>query len=187
MKKTLISAACALSLAATPASALAAPAHSAWEHGTAATTTSTVSAQDSAWLQSAIQGDLAAVQAAQLAPQRTSNPAALGLANWILKDHTRLLQRAEQVATKLGVTIPTTASAPEQAQLATLAGLTGRSFVATFAAYEITDHQQFIAMTQQEIAGGTSGMVRAAARFYLPIMERHLRTAQGVEAAVNKP
>ena len=175
MKKMSLAFVCALAVAAAPASALAASSPRA---------TPKVAAVDVTYIQSGIQDNMALVSAADLAEQHTTNVVALRLAHLILNSHSRYLANLESLAHRLGIAIPTSTTAEQQSMLAALQKLTGRPFVAQFAADEVTGHQEFIALAQQEIATGANPAARASARFFLPIMQHRLSMAQGTVKAI---
>jgi len=172
MRKTIVPIVCTLAMAIAPASALATTG------GQRLTPQTKLAAVDVSWVQSSIQADMAVVAAADLAEQRTQNVAALKLASVLLSQHSKLLAKAENCAQHLGITIPTSPSAAQQAMLASLQKLTGRSFAAAFAADEVQGHEAFIALTQQEIATGVNVTARASARFWLPIEQHRLAIAE---------
>jgi putative membrane protein len=172
MKKTTIaSLVCALAMVAAPTAAFA----SASPHRASAPK---ISAIDVSWVQAGIQDNMAVVAAADLAEQRTQNVFALRVAHVMLSRHSRLLADTVALAKHLGISIPTSPSAAQQAQLTALQALTGKAFASTFAADLVSGRQEFIALTQQEIATGVNGAVRASAHFFLPIEQYRLGQAQ---------
>lgn len=170
MKKSIASLTCALAMAAIPASAAA------------AAPATPVSATDTAWVQSAIAGNLGAVQAAQLAESKSTNPAILGLARFILKDHSRQLRFDDRLASRLNISIPGTADATILAQMNVLNTLTGKAFNLQFAQDELTDHTQFLLQTTQELNLGTNASVRGAAHAWVPVIQRRINLAKAAVA-----
>jgi putative membrane protein len=177
MKKMIAPMICALAVAAPLA--LSAP-----SAAVAAAPKTHVTTIDTQWVQAAIQGELAQVQAGELALQKSNRPVIDVLAKAMILRHAHMLALSTQAATKLGITVPTTPSASQQAMITTLQGLSGKAFAQAFASDEATGHAAFITLSEQEIATGTSVAAKAAARYYLPMMKNVEFDAQAAMKAL---
>src|SRR5262249_58515197 len=94
------------------------------------------------------------------------------------KDHGDHKAKAEQLANELGVT-PPTGSIGQKATYAKLKMLSGASFDRSFAKSMVKDHQEDIKEYQKESAkNDTAGKL---AKKTLPILQKHLQTAQSLE------
>lgn len=167
MRKMIVPAVCALAVAAVPASASARV------------------ASDASWLQSAIQADMAQVQAGQVGESKASTKTAMALAKAMVADHAALLSRAEKVANAAKITIPTSTTTAFATELATLKTESGQTFTVQFVKDEISGYEQFIAQTETEINSGSSAAVKAVARYYLPIFQDHLKLADDAAATLH--
>jgi putative membrane protein len=177
MRKLIAPLVCAATMAAVPGSALA--------HSTPSRTTVAPSAQDTAWVQASIQANIAEVQAAHLAEANTTFKPAIALAKLVIQVHGKLLNQSEHVATKLDITIPTAPNATQASELTTLATLKGKAFNDAYATDELSGYQQFYALTETEANSATNGQVRAAAKFFLPVVKQNLSLAHAAAAALH--
>jgi putative membrane protein len=128
------------------------------------------------FIKAAIQGDLAEIDAGQLAQQKSSNPAVKSFGEMLVKDHTDHKDKAAQVASQIGVTPPTGTSVAQKAEYLKLKALSGASFDRVFARDEIKDHQADIKEFQKEAQKSDSA--GALAKESLPTLQKHLQAAQ---------
>ncbi len=170
---------CALIMGAVPATALAQTSRTA-----ALTQSPKVSAVDISWVQAAAQANIAQLEAAKLAQSKSHNLAVLAVARVIFNDHSKLLLMTDKVANALGIQLPTAPSDAQATMLSGLESLTGRAFNMTFAEDEVTGHEQFIQLTDQEISTGTDAAIKAVAKVWLPYMQRHLQYAHAAAVAL---
>lgn len=170
MNKTLITAvvcACASATLIAPVPATAKAAR-----------TSKPSQQDATWVRSSIQTDLAEISGGKSAEQKSNNPLVTKLAKTLIIDHTKLLKRAEKLADRYAITIPTSPSAAQVAQASTVSTKTGKAFNLAYAKMEIDGHVKSIAQTKMEIAKGSNASIKMAAATALPMLKMHLQLAK---------
>ncbi|RFU40337.1 DUF4142 domain-containing protein [Actinomadura logoneensis] len=136
--------------------------------------TDRLSAQDRAWLAQAHQGNVAEIEAGQLAQDKSGSAQVQNEGATLLKDHTQLDQQVVTTAERLGVSLPTTPTADQAAQQQQLGALTGSEFDNQFVSSMITAHEQAIAATQNEAAHGSDPAVVALAKQSAPVMQQHL-------------
>jgi putative membrane protein len=142
-----------------------------------------LSAADSAFLTQAAQADQAEIQEAQLADDRAPRPTVRQLARQMLTDHTRNSQALTTLAQNKGVTVPTAPDPQQTAQLHELEPLRGRAFDRAYIADQVSDHEQAIALYQQEADQGSDPEVKAFAEQTLPILRQHLSMAEALSPA----
>jgi putative membrane protein len=116
------------------------------------------------------------VAAAQLAPQRTTNPGTLQTAAMMVRDHTQANQELAGLATARGVTPPTMPDPGRQGVVTMLGELTGPSFDLAYVQEQIPDHQVGIALYQAEAQSSPDPQLRGFAQKYLPVLQQHLQT-----------
>jgi putative membrane protein len=146
--------------------------------------TSVVSAQDATWAMSNAQTDLAEITIGGIAEQRALRSDTKMLAMVTMSDHEKSLAQLRMVAAQVGITLPTTPNAMQQAQAAQLKTVPSGQFDATFDSFQIQGHEQSISETKTEIANGSNAAVRNFAISYLPVAERHLQMAEADFAAL---
>jgi putative membrane protein len=175
---------CAATMAAVPATALA---RASADRSAPRAQAAALSALDTSFIQAAVQGNIAEIEAAQLAQAKSHNPAVLLIAKWIERDHSKMLKRADWIATQLGVTLPTAPSAAQTTMIDGLQNLSGHAFNLAFAQDEVTGHEQFIAQIQQELSSGTNTSAKGLAKWWLPFMQHHMQLAQAAVVALGGP
>jgi putative membrane protein len=144
---------------------------------------STLSAQDAAFLQQAQLSGLTEIDAGRVAIRNSSDPAVEEFGRWMLTDHAALGNTLTALAQRLGITLPTALDPQHQSELNDLASRTGRNFDQSYTAAQVKDHQDAIALFQQEVSAGQNSAVVAFARQALPLLQAHLQQAEILLAA----
>lgn len=145
------------------------------------------SQQDQDWLITAHQGNLAEIAAGQAALQQSSTAEVRELGQMIIDDHQRLDADLTATAQQLGVTLPTTPNATQQAELAQVSGLTGAEFDRAWTAWQITAHRQALAAGEQEVTSGSDPAVTALAAAAAPVIQSHLDMTLALAQTIGVP
>jgi putative membrane protein len=140
--------------------------------------------QDSSYITSNAQTNLAEIAIGELALERAQNESTRELAQMTLTDHQAALAKLQAVADQLGVTLPDAPNTEQQSNAATLKSVSTAAFDATYAQIQVAGHQRSISGTNAEIAGGADPAVVEYAKGYLPVATHHLQMAQEVVAEV---
>ncbi|MEV5573240.1 DUF4142 domain-containing protein [Spirillospora sp. NPDC052269] len=135
---------------------------------------SNLSGQDKNWLGQIHQGNLAEIQAAQLAQDKSGSSQIQSEAGVLVTDHTRQDQTIVTTAERFHVNLPTSPSSDQAAQQEVLGGLTGAAFDNQFVADQITAHEGALAATRNEVDHGSDPTVVGEARQALPVLQKHL-------------
>jgi putative membrane protein len=136
------------------------------------------SSQDTSYITSNGQTNLAEITIGELALQRAQNDATRELAQMTLTDHQAALAKLQTVAAQLGVPVPTEPSPEQKENAETLQAVDDASFDLTYAQIQVAGHQKSIAGTNQEITAGSDPAVIGYAEGYLPVATMHLEMAQ---------
>jgi putative membrane protein len=131
------------------------------------------STQDSTYLAQAHQGNLAEIAAGQLAQQKAHNQAVKDLGARFVADHTQLDQSLQQVATALGVTLPTAPNAEQQALAQQYSSASGDAFDKLFVTTQLTAHMKAMQAGTAELASGSDATVKKAAQDAAPVIANH--------------
>jgi putative membrane protein len=150
----------------------------------AAQVASPVSAQDRQWMQTSAAGDIFEIRGGQMAEQKGQSQAVRALGARLVADHTKTLSDARDLASKLGITLPSQPGAKMQTELSQFAAASGAAFDVLYAKTEISDHEQDISETTTEINNGSNSEVKQEAQTDLPILRTHLALAQQALAVV---
>jgi putative membrane protein len=138
-----------------------------------------VSKADQQFLKEAIQADMAEVQVGQLAQQKGQSEDVKQFGQMLQQDHSQNLQQAQQLAQQHDVTAPAEPNAEQKKMYDKLSKLSGQQFDRQFAKDMVADHKKDIAKFQKEAKG--SGPFAQFAQQTVPVLQKHLQTAQGIE------
>jgi len=96
----------------------------------------------------------------------------------LVNDHQENLDKAKSVAQTIGMSPPESVSAEQKAMYDKLGKLTGRQFDREFAQHMVQDHRKDITVFERE--SKKSGEVASFAQDTLPVLKKHLQTAEQI-------
>lgn len=128
----------------------------------------------------AASGGLAEIQTAQMAKQKAESPQVKTFADRIISDHTQANNDLQQIAQQENLTLPSEPSKQERSATQRVGEMTGAAFDRTYAQEEVRDHQQDIALFQQEASSGRDPALKQFAERTLPTLRQHLQMAQAL-------
>lgn len=131
------------------------------------------------FISTAIQGDMAEVDVGKLAQEKGQSEAVKQFGAMLMNDHGEHKTKADQVANELGVKPPSGPSISQKATYAKLKMLSGASFDRSFATAMVKDHQHDIKEYQKEASKDDAA--GKLAKETLPVLQKHLQTAQSLE------
>jgi putative membrane protein len=167
----------ALSGGLVTAAAVAGPAQGA----TARPATVAVSGQDHAFMAAAAQANIAEISISRNVELRVAEPLD-SVAGRYISDHTTALAALRQIAVGLGVSIPASPSAQQQAEASQIESQSGHNLNVAFAQASVVAHEQAIVLFQQEAALGSNWKVKDYASAAMPVLKMHLSMAQQAAA-----
>jgi putative membrane protein len=139
-------------------------------------------AEDSKFLQDAIQTDIAEVKLGELALQRSNDDGVRDFAHRLQTDHSGSMQQAAALAKDLGTRIPSAPSDEAQQHYASLAKLSGREFDAAFVNHMVAGHREALAkfgeQTQANPNAAPNAAIAELAAKTLPTLKEHLAMAE---------
>jgi putative membrane protein len=144
----------------------------------AAASAAQLSRQDQTFVEQATTGNLAEIQAGQMALTKGSSPEVKQLAQAMVADHSSAADQLSQIAQQNGLNLPTQPTAAQRADAQHLSTLNGPQFDEAFARHEVEDHQKVIAQFQAEVKSGRDPALKSFAQQTLPALQKHLRLAQ---------
>lgn len=137
-----------------------------------------ISALDRQFVMDAAQGGMAEVRMAELALQRASSQEVKRFARDMIREHTRVNEQLMRLATRNGVTPPTTVGPKYEAAMNELMKLSGTSFdTAYMNEAGINGHLEATAVYQRQAAFGKDPELKAFATRILPSVQGHLEMA----------
>ncbi len=131
---------------------------------------------DQRFVTEAIQADLAEVQVGKLAQQKADNADVKQFGQMLEQDHSQHLQKAQQLASQIGVTAPTEPSREQKAMYDKLSKLSGPAFDKQFATAMVKDHREDVAKFERKSKEKNS--VGEFAGQTVPTLQKHLQTAE---------
>ena len=141
-----------------------------------------LSSADRNFAMTAASGGLAEIQTAQLAQQKAEAPQVKTFAQRMITDHTQANNDLQQIALQENLTLPTEPSKQERSATQRIGGLSGAAFDRTYAQEELRDHQQDVALFQQEADSGRDPALKQFAQKTLPTLHQHLQMAQALSS-----
>ena len=133
-----------------------------------------------AFLNDAIQGNLAEISMGQLAQKNGGSDGVRSFGQMLVQDHSAANEKAMSLAQTEGVTPPTAPKPEAKQEYDRMSKLNGAAFDKEFAKHMVADHKKDIAEFQAQ-AKGTDD-VASFAKDTLPTLQKHLQTAQSLES-----
>jgi putative membrane protein len=124
------------------------------------------------------QGNMAEIAAGKIAVQKAANDSVKQFAQMMIDDHTTALNELNMIAKQKNKTMPSMPDDTHKMAQQKLAQLKGMSFDSTYMMQQLQDHQQTIALFEEEAKNGTEPELKAYAEKYLPKIRMHYEMAQ---------
>lgn len=138
-----------------------------------------LSAADKQFITEAAQGGMAEVEMGRLAVKQASSETVRKYAQQMINDHTKANKQLMSLATKKGVTPPTTIGSEYETVRARLSKLSGKNFDQAYMKEAgITAHKLQADLYQRQAKQGQDPDLRAFAAKTLPIVQGHLQMAR---------
>ena len=144
----------------------------------------TISPTDRLFLTRAADGNMAEVMTGQMALKKAQNPETKTVAQMLIQDHSTAQSDLMRLAGQKGVAIPPALGPTHRILSMRLASDGGGSFDKDYLGAQVEDHENTIALFQQEIAAGQDPEVKAYASQYLPKIVGHTNMIYGAAAGV---
>jgi putative membrane protein len=142
-------------------------------NGQAGSSTSATAA-DKHFVTAALRGGMAEVELGKLAAEKGTSDDVKQFGQKMVTDHTQLGDQMKQVAQQIGATQPSAMSAADLALVAKLKVLSGNAFDKAYIQAMVKDHENDLGDFNKEIAGGSSSVVKDAAREGAKVIQEHL-------------
>ena len=136
------------------------------------------SSQDQAFVNDAARGGQMEVKLGQLAEQNGSSSEVKEFGARMVKDHTRLNSELGAAAKSVGLTVPSTISAEQQAEYDKLAKLSGNQFDKAYIDLMVKVHTTDLAAFQKEEKSTQNATLKAAVSGAITVIEEHLKMAK---------
>ena|ERR1041385_1602151 len=125
----------------------------------------------------AVRGDVSEIRLGELAEQKAESQSVRQFGSMLREDHTKAQSQAEQLAQRMHVKVNPEPTAAAKKEMDKLQQLDGKKFDREFLNYMIEDHQKDIAEFK-EASNSDNSRVAQMARQTLPVLRKHLQTAE---------
>ncbi|MCF6474713.1 DUF4142 domain-containing protein [Nonomuraea sp. MG754425] len=132
------------------------------------------SEQDKTWLRGIHQANLTEVESGRLAMDKGTTKRIKAVGEMLVKDHAELDVKVTETASQLGVELPSSPSADQEALVARLEDASGEDFDQDFLSGMIKAHKEVLAATKTEVSGGSSPAVKSLAETAEASLKKHL-------------
>lgn len=139
---------------------------------------------DKQFLITAAKADMTEAHEGQMAQSQGVSDQIKSFGKMLEQDHTQNFQQLQTLAAKLGVTLPAGIDTAKIATIKQLERLKGDAFDRAFARDEVATHKEAIAVFKREADHGSDPDVKAFAQQTVPVLEKHLSTAQDAEKSL---
>ena len=140
-----------------------------------------IAAPPATFLRDAIQGNFSEVTLGRIIQNRGASPQVRHFGAMLVRDHSNGLAQAQRISARLGLRIPATLTPEARSEQRLLRHLNGRAFDREVRRYMINDHRKDIAEFRAQARSGDRATAGYAAAT-VPVMRRHLLTAQSIRA-----
>jgi putative membrane protein len=144
--------------------------------------------QDTQWMTSSHQANLAAIAAGKSAQQNATSATVRDIGQMMVEDHTTLDKDLTAAASAQGVVLPSSRTQQQQQALNAVETQHGSAYNSAWINSQITGHRTNIANTQAEIDTGVQQDAVHLAQETKPVLQHHLtelEAASGTTAAVS--
>ena len=140
-----------------------------------------ISSGDREFAMKANMGNLAEIEAGTVAAQRGSSSGVKEYGNMMVTDHGSAQTTLRSIMNNLGIQAPDSLDDTHREANRKLSALKGAAFDKEYIAGQIKDHQETIAMFEQEANSGSNSQLREFAASTLPTLRKHLEHVQRLD------
>jgi len=141
---------------------------------------------DNSWLMKAAGGGMAEVELGKLAQSQGSSDEVKQFGKRMVDDHSKANDELMQIASRKGITLPTSLDAKHQATRDRLSKLNGAAFDKAYMEDMVKDHREDVSEFRKEASNGQDSDLKAFAAKTLPTLEDHLKMAEQTHSTVSK-
>jgi putative membrane protein len=140
----------------------------------------TPNATDNNFMTQAAYANRSVVDLGQLALSKSTNDSVKMFAQMVVNDHTAAITSLDSLAAKYSYTLPTTADSAHIIIKDSLNVYTGHTFDTAYINGQVRDHNNLIAVYQDDISNGSADSIKAYANTLLPTIQAHKQLADTI-------
>jgi putative membrane protein len=130
----------------------------------------------------AADGGLLEVQLGKLAEKKAMGERVRNFGEMMVEDHTKLNDDLKTRATSQNVSLPNTPDGDGQKLINRLSSKSGEDFDKAYMKMMVEDHKKDLAEFRKKADKGTNPVIKEFASMALPVLEKHLDSAQAIYA-----
>jgi len=146
--------------------------------------TNVVSNNTSDFATEAASGGMMEVKLGQLAQQKAQNPRVKDFGAMMVKDHSQANDELKAIAARQNIALPDSMSNDKQQNVQKLSDKTGKDFDKAYMDMMVDDHKEDIDKFKDAAQNVQDTAVKAFASKTLPILQKHLDSAQAIQQAL---
>ena len=133
---------------------------------------------DKQFLMTAAKNDMTLAHEGQMAQNQATRADLKDFGKTLVQDHSMSYWQLSQLASKEGVAIPKGINVSHDRNIEQLGHLKGANFDRQFASDEVTTDRQMLTAFRREAKDGKDSDVKAYANKMIPVLQKHLQTAE---------
>jgi putative membrane protein len=138
--------------------------------------------QDRRYFRALAQGNMAEVEAGEIAQKNASSEEVKKFARQMVEDHGKMLEEQQGLAKKKGVAMPKDAGKEHRTQLRKLAKLSGEQFDRAYMDDMVKDHEKDLKLVQEAQKNAKDPELKAAVEKAAPVIQKHLEMAKQISS-----
>lgn len=142
---------------------------------------------DHQFVMKAAQGNVAEVELGRLATQKAQSDDVKKFGQRMVDEHAEANDRLQKIASRKGITLPTSLDKANQAVKDRLSKLSGEQFDRAYMRHMVSDHRKDVAEFEREANSGKDEDVKKFASRTLPTLEDHLNQAESLSPEKAQP
>jgi putative membrane protein len=139
-----------------------------------------LTAPEKEFMTNAARGGMLEVQLGNMAAQKASSNDVKQFGERMATDHSQLGQKLQQLASNLGVTLPTDLKPEQQALVSRLEKLTGKAFDREYIKEMVNDHAKDVSEFERAVSQASNADIKQFASEALPTLRDHLKMAREI-------
>lgn len=151
----------------------------------ATTSKPVVSADDHNFMIMATESGLTEIELGRQAEKMATSPEVKRFAHMLVNDHTAANKRLEDIASKLGVKLPTAPTARQAAMVKRLSEMKGAAYDKAWIAYAVAAHRTGLAAFRRVAQHTRNPQLKQFATRNETVLTHHLQTAESVARSVH--
>lgn len=148
---------------------------------------SQLSSQDRKFVMDAAVGGMMEVEMGRMAAQKAANADVKAFGQRMVTDHSKANDQLKQIASQMGVTLPTTLPADKRQEMEKITKLSGAEFDRMYMSHMVKDHKKDVSEFEKQASKGDNTSLQSFARSTLPTLREHYQMAQNVATKVGAP